>query len=302
VKRFLLAAALALILHGLFFGLGPNLLSTPTPATPRPLTVTFAPRVEKESGPGPELEHPVPSPDRVELGPEKDKEKPVVEQNPLEEIPKPPKEAVPPRKEAPSKPRQEVEREVRAARKEVVKSPQKRPPPEKKQRPPEPPPAKAHPQPKEKPRLETTPEPAADGTGVTAGVPMEGGAAERKGPQPNVPHISAPVTAETGEKTASLPSTRKMTKATPAYRENPRPEYPRIAKRRGYEGTVVLEVLVNSGGKVDELRILESSGYGILDRSALKSVRDWVFEPGSVGDRKVAMWVRVPVRFELKQR
>jgi protein TonB len=87
--------------------------------------------------------------------------------------------------------------------------------------------------------------------------------------------------------------------ARPAYRDNPRPEYPRLAKRRGYEGRVLLEVLVAGSGKVEDLRILESSGYDVLDRSAMKSVEGWLFEPGSIGGRKVDMWVRVPVRFEL---
>jgi len=73
-----------------------------------------------------------------------------------------------------------------------------------------------------------------------------------------------------------------------------------MARRRGYEGTVVLEALVTREGKVKELRVLRSSGYPVLDRSAEESVREWVFEPGSVGGRKVDMWVRVPVRFELR--
>ena len=39
--------------------------------------------------------------------------------------------------------------------------------------------------------------------------------------------------------------------ATPLYRQNPVPEYPLIARKRGYQGTVVLEVLVTREGKVE---------------------------------------------------
>ncbi|MBW1768473.1 MAG: energy transducer TonB, partial [Deltaproteobacteria bacterium] len=71
------------------------------------------------------------------------------------------------------------------------------------------------------------------------------------------------------------------------------------ARRRGYEGTVVLEVLVNQEGSVEDLRISESSDHSILDRAALASVKKWLFEPGRKGDEAVEMWVRVPVRFQL---
>jgi protein TonB len=46
--------------------------------------------------------------------------------------------------------------------------------------------------------------------------------------------------------------------------------------------------------------VLESSGYPILDRTALASVRKWLFEPGTEGGIKKKMWVKVPIRFDLK--
>ncbi len=88
--------------------------------------------------------------------------------------------------------------------------------------------------------------------------------------------------------------------AIPLYRENPSPKYPRIARRRGYQGTVVIEALVNREGKVEDLRLFHSSGYRVLDRAAMKSVKNWLFEPGRRGDEEVEMWVKIPVRFQLK--
>jgi protein TonB len=90
-----------------------------------------------------------------------------------------------------------------------------------------------------------------------------------------------------------------LREAMPLYRINPAPKYPGIARRRGYKGTVVLDVLVDRKGRVGDLRVSTSSGYKILDRAALTSVKGWVFEPGMRGDQKVEMWVRVPVRFQL---
>jgi protein TonB len=95
-----------------------------------------------------------------------------------------------------------------------------------------------------------------------------------------------------------LPSV--LVAALPEYNKNPPISYPKRARRKGYEGTVVLEVLVNRNGKVDDLRILASSGYAILDRSAVKSVKTWSFKPAKKGNDTVDMWVQVPVRFKLE--
>ena len=87
--------------------------------------------------------------------------------------------------------------------------------------------------------------------------------------------------------------------AKPLYLKNPAPSYPRGARRKGYEGNVILEVLVDEKGNVIELKVSESSGYKSLDKSALSSVRKWLFEPGTRNGKAAKMWVRVPIRFKL---
>jgi TonB family protein len=89
--------------------------------------------------------------------------------------------------------------------------------------------------------------------------------------------------------------------ARPAYRSNPSPIYPRIARIRGYQGNVLLDVFVNDHGTVDEIKVFRSSGYPVLDRAAKSTVKQWQFEPGRIGEKKVGMWVRVPIRFELME-
>jgi TonB family protein len=56
----------------------------------------------------------------------------------------------------------------------------------------------------------------------------------------------------------------------------------------------------NADGSVGDLRIIESSRHRLLDRSAMKAVKHWQFQPGRQGDDTIAMWVRVPVQFRLK--
>ena len=96
------------------------------------------------------------------------------------------------------------------------------------------------------------------------------------------------------------PSAPAVREATPRYLENDPPEYPRIARRRGYSGTVVLEVLVSGQGRAEEVKVISSSGHRMLDESALAAVAAWRFEPGTINGSPVSMRVKVPVRFTLK--
>jgi TonB family protein len=90
--------------------------------------------------------------------------------------------------------------------------------------------------------------------------------------------------------------------AMPRYRENIHPVYPWIARLRGYEGVVLLSAEIFTDGKVGSLKIKRSSGYALLDRSALEAVKTWKFEPARRMGRLIPMWVDVPVKFVLRDR
>lgn len=115
---------------------------------------------------------------------------------------------------------------------------------------------------------------------------------------------TAPETAPDAEATAPAGAVDSggpdLTEARPLYRQNPPPDYPRLARRRGYQGTVLLDVLVDKTGRARDVKVDESCGHGSLDRAAKKAVKGWRFEPGRRGDDPVDMRVKVPVRFELK--
>lgn len=85
----------------------------------------------------------------------------------------------------------------------------------------------------------------------------------------------------------------------PRYRSNPPPAYPREARRLRREGTVLLRVVVNTSGGVDQVEVEASSGTPALDEAACIAVARWRFEPGRRGDTPVACRVTVPVRFRL---
>ncbi len=81
---------------------------------------------------------------------------------------------------------------------------------------------------------------------------------------------------------------------------NPRPDYPRAAREAGWEGTVVLQVLVLPDGTAGHVTLHKTSGYSILDEAALNAVKDWRFIPAMDGNFAVKSMVRMPVRFDLR--
>jgi protein TonB len=91
-----------------------------------------------------------------------------------------------------------------------------------------------------------------------------------------------------------LPST------APSLIENPKPPYPMIARRRKMEGVVLLRVEVLADGGVGEIEVKRSSGYNILDETALRAVKKWRFLPATLNGISVKVWASIPIRFELE--
>lgn len=87
--------------------------------------------------------------------------------------------------------------------------------------------------------------------------------------------------------------------ANAAYLKNPAPEYPSLAQRRGWEGTVLLRVHVLASGKPSEIQIQKSSGRDALDEAAIRAVKRWSFVPAKRGDVAQEGWVTVPLDFRL---
>jgi protein TonB len=79
-----------------------------------------------------------------------------------------------------------------------------------------------------------------------------------------------------------------------------RPAYPEISRRRGQEGTVLLELSVDANGRVAEVRIVESSGFSALDAAATEALRDWRFRPAQRGGVPIAVSIIHPVHFRIE--
>lgn len=149
----------------------------------------------------------------------------------------------------------------------------------------EPPPPKPIPKPKPQP-----PKPVVKPVVKPVAKPVE---------QPAPPVPAPPVAAPAAP---APPAPRPVTPASASagYLRNPAPEYPSLAMRRGWEGTVLLRVHVLASGKPGEIQIQKSSGRDQLDDAALAAVKRWSFVPAKQGDVAQDGWVSVPIDFKIK--
>ncbi|MGL4207106.1 MAG: energy transducer TonB [Aeromonadaceae bacterium] len=103
---------------------------------------------------------------------------------------------------------------------------------------------------------------------------------------------------DSGLSSAKQPAEAAAATYPPRYRgPQPAPDYPRIARRRGLEGTCLIEVLMDTQGDVITLALKQSTGHSVLDQAALAAVKSWKFiaPSGMTGASKAL----VPVRFKL---
>jgi TonB family protein len=85
----------------------------------------------------------------------------------------------------------------------------------------------------------------------------------------------------------------------PALRTSELPfRYPAHLWRQGVEGEVVLRIHITQDGAVDSVELESSSGYGQLDEIAIRGASQLEYHPARQGEKGVAVWAVLPVRFE----
>lgn len=87
---------------------------------------------------------------------------------------------------------------------------------------------------------------------------------------------------------------------TAAYLNNPRPAYPFVARRMGWQGRVILHVEVLAEGACGAVSVLHSSGHEVLDNAAMMTVRSWRFLPARRAGHAVTQWFNVPIVFSFE--
>lgn len=142
-----------------------------------------------------------------------------------------------------------------------------------------PPPPKPVPKPKPKPVPKLAPKPVPQPAAPAPAAPQP--VAPPAAPAPPAPAPITPASANAG------------------YLKNPAPEYPALALRKGWEGTVLLRVQVLANGKPGETQVQKTSGRQQLDDAALHAVKRWSFVPAKQGDVAQVGWVSVPIDFKI---
>lgn len=104
-----------------------------------------------------------------------------------------------------------------------------------------------------------------------------------------------------GESATTLSSAGSgFTEAKPGYLKNEPPAYPSPAVEKGQEGLVLLSVAIDRAGRPQKVDLKQSSGFSLLDGSAIKAVKKWKFSPARMGALAVDTQVTIPVRFRLQ--
>ena len=73
------------------------------------------------------------------------------------------------------------------------------------------------------------------------------------------------------------------------------PVYPELARRAHVEGKVVLECVIDTDGRVTDLRVI--SGHPLLANAALDAVRRWEYIPTRLNGQPVRVILTVTVKF-----
>ena len=137
-----------------------------------------------------------------------------------------------------------------------------------------------------------TPEPPAVLAAPTAAPTAPAVQAAPPAPPPPAPPPASPAPAAPPK--VELPSSKAD------YLHNPPPEYPRMSKRLGEQGKVVLKVLIGPDGAPQKVELQTSSGFERLDKSAMEAAMRWRYVPGKRGGVAEAMWYQVPIQFTLE--
>jgi protein TonB len=77
-------------------------------------------------------------------------------------------------------------------------------------------------------------------------------------------------------------------------------EYPALLRDAGIGGRVIVHFFIDENGAVQNAVLAESSGHRALDEVALRIAPIIEFTPALNRDRRVPVWIRLPVTFNAR--
>ncbi len=99
-----------------------------------------------------------------------------------------------------------------------------------------------------------------------------------------------------------LPLDARTVEEPPALLTHPAPRYPEVLRQAGIEGTVLVEAVLDTLGRVEpaSLRIARGA-HALFEAEATAVVRASHYRPGRMGTRAVRVRILVPVGFTLRR-
>jgi TonB family protein len=100
--------------------------------------------------------------------------------------------------------------------------------------------------------------------------------------------------------TGASGATRGGSTVPPKLVSTPKPEYPPLARKLGVQGVVVLSVLVDEEGRVEDVQVLERIGQDVgINEAAVQVARGAHFKSATRDGVPVKMWTRLRIPFKL---
>ena len=100
--------------------------------------------------------------------------------------------------------------------------------------------------------------------------------------------------------TSGTPIQTDIGKLVVVYQPDADPYYPSFSKRAGEQGEVVVRLIIDESGIVEEVALLRSSGFARLDRAASEIGKRYRFKPYSVNGNPARISTNLLIKFNLK--
>ncbi len=97
-----------------------------------------------------------------------------------------------------------------------------------------------------------------------------------------------------------IPSEDYLITQMPILKSDIRIPYPKESKKNGVQGVVVMDLLIDSTGKVREVNLVEGPNSEI-NEAALSAAKNFLFHSALIRDQPVAVRIRYAYRFVLER-
>ena len=142
--------------------------------------------------------------------------------------------------------------------------------------------------------------PALDVQVVTRALPHLAVAAPIQAPRIAKPTVTVPVPVERVTQVSRGPMQSDEVDQDARVVSFAKPDYPALARRRRMEGSVTVKILINTRGRVEQVKVVECRGADFFAREVTKVAKTWRFEPAQHQGNKVSVWGIRTIKFRLE--